>query len=555
MRLHQPAAALVALLGCARGVPGGDAHERHVRVIELQGSPTEGTGGPCTAGRTALPAAGLSLVAEWGDDRGRLAETAWQGPTLPDHRALLWSRASVWVVDTASGQPVRGFRWPASMAGAPERVAVDPAGTSVAAIDASGRVTLGRLDGTSFAALTPDARRGAATPRRLFFSPDSARLAGGDGVWEVSTRRPLITLRDDQELVAVDPSVTRATVTTFVVQTETVGPGSQCGFIQTIHHRVVTGAESLDLLAGTRAAISREEAAALRRPADEADTILAAHPVSDVDLDTGVDLAVVVDGHAWRANAREGRSLTLALPLRDPTALRFTDGGLVARARFQLPTRTLAATAPLTAGGRRALVDGIQSPPNRAGIAVVRDGDGAWALWDVHRMTRVRSLPDPGRMQLGAADQAMVGDEGTVLVRDVAPGRHVFLVADGATWRRVAVPARRSMLVTWSMARDGRHVAFVDGATARVVDLRDGHVRADFPVAGASPALALGDERIALGDDRGLVRVLDLDGVERGRVDLAARFDRPTAMAFRRDGHALAVGTARGRVYVLHLTP
>lgn len=538
-----------------------DANDRSVRVIELAAAPVWSPGTPYTSARTTLTLSGAALVAAWGDDRGLLAEVVHRGPTLPDHRAIGWSTTGVWVVDTATGQPVQRVRWPSTMTERhqPAYVAVDPTGRWIAAGDDFGDVTLGGLDGSDFAPLTRDAARASHVPRRLFFSPDGARLATSDGVWETTTRRALVPLRADQELVAVDPTCTRAVATTVVDRLRTEGPGSGCGFVRTFHDVFVTAAEALDLTAGTATALPlgavSETVTGLHPPTLPTDEVVAMHPVDDVDLDARGDLAVVDANGAWQIGDREARRVALAPPMHAPTALHFTDDGLVARAANDGSARTITVTVPLVGDGRRALVDGIQSRPNRHGAVVVRDSDRGWSLWDLRGMTRVRALPDTGPLGLDANDQALVSEDGDVVLRDEAPGQHVFLVAEGSRWRRVTVPAAQPPVWMWELARDGRHVAFVDGATMRVVALRDGRVRADVPVEGNWDTLALSDERVAVGDDRGRVRVLDLDGVERARIDLSGRFDHATAMAFRPDGGALAVGTARGRVFVFRWVP
>lgn len=554
--------AWAVVAGCARThVRSVDANRRCVRVVELAEAWVPSPGAPYTAGRTSLTVSGATLVAEWGDDRGRLADAARRGPALSGHRAIFWSHTSMWIVDTATEQPLQGFRWPAAMTGrgAPEHLVVDPSERWVAAEDASGVVTLGPIDGSAFAALPQDPQASARSPRRLHVSPDGARLAGRAGVWEVSSRRALVALRSDQALLTVDPSVARAVVTTVTARETTEGPGRGCGLVRTAREEVVTSAAMHDLTAGTSSPLPlgavSETVTSLRPPVLAANEFVAGHPVRDVDLGAHDDLAVVDDDGAWRIDAREARRVALAPPTRRVSALRFTDDGLMARAAIDGAVRTIVATVSLGGGAGRALVDGIQSMPNRAGVVVVRDDDRAWSLWDLRRVTRVRALPDPGRLGLEALDQAMVGDDGSVVLRDEAPGQHAFLVGDGAGWRRVSVAAAQPMIAQWALRRDARHVAYVDGQRVNVVDLRDGRVWLRAEADGGCDALAMGDGRVAIGDGRGRVRVLDLDGVERARIDLSGRFDRATALAFRPDGGALAVGTARGRVFVFRWVP
>jgi hypothetical protein len=239
---------LFAVAGCVRAFPrhvADDDRGAHVYAVD-PGEPGEPSEGLVVASE-AIPAEGLTLLAQWGDDRGRYEATMQRGPELPGGRRVLWDAAGLLVVD-AAGAPLRRLRWPTVRADAPiRRVAVDPAGRLVAALDARGTVILGGLDGAGLAPLvvaprtpatpavapgerpehpsfdyasTEPWRGGEADQRwpsarvagRLFFSRDGARLVGGESVWDVATRRPLLALREGDGVLAVDADASRAAV-------------------------------------------------------------------------------------------------------------------------------------------------------------------------------------------------------------------------------------------------------------------------------------------------------------------------------------------------------
>lgn len=587
----------MAVAGCVRAFPqrvDDDDLGAHVYAV---GPVAPGAAGEALEpAREALPSAGLTLAAEWGDDRGRYDAHRLRGPALPGGRHVLWNTTSWLVVDTATGAPLQRAYWPAAPPGVTlQRVAVDPAGRRIAAIDNHGAVTLGGLDGADLAPLAvapraapapvtapavepPPSRYDSVTTepwgggevdgrglpervtRRLFFSPDGARLVGGESVWDVATRRPLLALARGEALLGVDAGVTRAAVARLAVRTEVGSPGSQCGYIPVSRSLTVAAAESRDLLGDadpqSLPAVSLEAAVpGFDEPAVEAPARVDALPVDHVALAADGDLAVAQRQRAWWVGRRDARALAWPRDPRSVAALVFTAQGLAAQAVFDAGSRGVQATSLYGRGGstRRALVGAMEFAPNRAGLMVVRD-DG-WSVWDVHRMERARGLPDPGRLNLSASDQALLSESGAAVLRDERDGAHVFLVAAGDGWRRVAVPADGSSMWRWTLAPDGAHVAMHESHRLRVVDLRDGRVRWRRAFPGEATASVFAGDRVYVADDRGRVGAFSLDGAELGHADLSARFDHATALAASPDGAALAVGTARSRVFVFRVAP
>ena len=157
---------LVAAVGCVRVFPQRIADDdRGAHVYLVAPSPPGEVGEGLGAAREVIPSEGLTLVAQWGDDRGRYDAPMQRGPALPGHRHVVWNASSLLIVDTATGAPMRRLRWPSLPPGASiQRVAVDPAGRFVAGLDARGGVALGALDGDELASLGAPPRE-AASPR------------------------------------------------------------------------------------------------------------------------------------------------------------------------------------------------------------------------------------------------------------------------------------------------------------------------------------------------------------------------------------------------------
>ncbi|TAK20333.1 MAG: hypothetical protein EPO40_31455 [Myxococcaceae bacterium] len=585
--------ALVAAIGCVRTFPqrfAADDHGAHVYTVAP--APPGATGDGLGAARTVLPVEGLTLVAEWGDDRGRYDAPMHRGPELPGHRHVVWNASSLLVVDTATGSPLRRLRWPAPQPGAHiARVAVDPAGRLVAALDARGGVTLGALDGADLAPLDaapreaaspvvapPDApdpprfdhvsteawRGGDADGRwpsarvaqRLYFSRDGSRLVGAESIWDVATRRPLLALREGEALLSVDADAARAAVASLAVRTSVGSPGSQCGFVPVSRALVVASLESRDLL-GAAAPQRLPTPPSLDgpvpgfdEPPGEAPSMVAWLPIAQLALSVDGELAVAMGDRAWWVGSREARALSWPRPVRSVRALAFTPHGIAAQAMIDAGARMIVATALYGRDGRtrRALAGAQGFAPDRAGRMVLRDGD--WSLWDLHAMERTRSLPDPGALNLGAIDQARLSDDGTAVLREERGGAHVFLVGGGDGWRRVEVAAAGASLWRWALSPDGRHVALHEPHRLRVVDLRDGRVRWQREYPGEATVAVFAGDRLYVGDDGGRVSAHSLDGAEVAHVELAGRFDHATAVAVSPDGATLAVGTARSRVFV-----
>ncbi|MDB4932097.1 MAG: hypothetical protein JWM10_4581, partial [Myxococcaceae bacterium] len=342
------------------------------------------------------------------------------------------------------------------------------------------------------------------------------------------------------------------------VRTTVGSPGSQCGFVPTSRAVVVTALEARDLRGGAPAqrlaALPLQDAVpGFDEPAAEASLVVAARPVEHVAIAADGDVAASVGEHAWWIDARGARALAWPRPASSVRALAFTPHGLAAQAQFDAGARMLPATALFGRDGRtRSALGGAQEfAPDGAARVVVRDE--TWALWDLRAMERVRALPDPGALNLSASDQARVTDAGVVVLREERGGAHVFLVAEGEGWRRVEVAAGGASLWRWALAPDGRHVALHEPHRLRVVELHDGRVRWERGFAGDATATAFAGDRIFVADDRGGVSGHSVDGVQFARVDLAGRFDHATALAVSPDGAALAVGTARGRVFVFRV--
>jgi hypothetical protein len=465
-----------------------------------------------------------------------------RGPELPGGRRVLWDAAGLLVVD-AGGAPLRRLRWPAVRADAPiRRVAVDPAGRLVAALDARGTVTLGGLDGAGLAPLvvaprtpatpavasgerpehpsfdyasTEPWRGGEADQRwpsardagRLFFSRDGARLVGGESVWDVATRRPLLALREGDGVLAVDADASRAAVASLGVRTEVGSPGSQCGFVPTSHTLVALAVEARDLVAGAPpqplpAVAPDDPVPGFDEPAAPAVEVIAALPVDHVALSANGDVAVAVGDRAWWAGLGDARALVWPRPISSVRALVFTAQGLAAQAAFDAGARMVAATALYGRDGRtlRALSGGQQFDPAADGRMVVRDE--AWEVWDLRAMERVRALPDPGPLNISALDQARLSGAGVAVVRE----------------------ERGDVRVAWQR---------------------------EFP--GEATATAFAGDRLYVADDRGRVSGHSADGAEVAHADLAGRFDHATALAVTPDGSTLAVGTARSRVFVFRV--
>ncbi|MBK6535543.1 MAG: PQQ-binding-like beta-propeller repeat protein [Deltaproteobacteria bacterium] len=585
--------ALVAAIGCVRVFPQHFAADDHgAHVYSVAPAPPGATGEGLGTARSLIPAEGLTLVAEWGDDRGRYDAPMHRGPSLPGDRHVVWNASSLLVVDTATGSPLRRLRWPSPQPGAHiARVAVDPAGRLVAALDARGGVILGTLDGADLAPLVA-AHREAASPvvasaaapdpphfdhvsteawrggdadgrwpsarvsQRLFFSRDGSRLVGAESIWDVATRRPLLALREGEALLAVDADATRAAVAVLGVRTSVGTPGSQCGFVPVSRALVVTALESRDLLGGTAPQPLPTPpsldgpALGFDEPQGEAPSTVASLPVEPLAVSTDGELAVAMGDRAWWVGTREARALSWPRPVRSVRALTFTPHGIAAQSMIDAGARMIVATALYGRDGRtlRALAGAQGFAPDRAGRMVLRDGD--WSLWDLHSMERVRSLPDPGALNLGAIDQARLSDEGVAVLREARGGAHVFLVGEGDGWRRVEVAAAGASLWRWALSPDGHHVALHEPHRLRVVDLRDGRVRWQREYPGEATAAVFAGDRLYVGDDRGRVSAHSPDGTEVAHVELAGRFDHATALAVSPDGATLAIGTARSRVFV-----
>lgn len=573
-------------LGCVRTFPQHVADDdRGVHVYAVEPGPTGEAGVPLEAPAEQLPSAGLTLVAQWGDDRGLYDAVMQRGPSLPNGRHVLFNASSLLVVDTTTGAPLRRLRWAANV----RRVAVDPAGRFVATLDARGAVALGELDGDGPAPLAVAPRAAAArvvsqdeapaSPRfdsvstvpwrggdadrhwptarvaeRLFFSRDGARLVGVESVWDVATRRPLLPLREGEALLAVDASARRAAVATLAVRTTTGSPGSQCGFVPTSSELVVAAAEERDLVGDgaprplTGAPIDGP-VADFDEPGGVHPDVVAMHPVGPLALSAQGDVAVAVGDRAWWIGPRGARALMWPRRVRSVRSLAFTPHGLAAQADFDGGSRTIVAVALFGRDGRtrQALSGGSSFAPDAAGRVVVRDE--GWSLWDLGTMERVRALPDPGALRLSAVDQASSAAAGAVVLRDELPQAHALLVSDGDRWRRVEVAGDGSVR-RWSVSPDGGHAALYDARGLRVVDLRDGRVRWQREQPAELRAMTLAGERLYVGDERGAVEVLSLDGAVVARLDLSARFDHATALAASPDGATVAVGTARSRVFV-----
>jgi hypothetical protein len=598
MRSPRSVVGALVLAGCTRAFPTRLAEDdRGARVYAVGPGAPGATGPGLAAAHETLPSQGLTLVAAWGDDRDRFEDHVRRGPSLPGGRHVVFNGAFFLVVDDATGAPRAMVRWPERLPDAPvERVAVDAAGRRIAALDQRGRVMLGTLDGADLAVISPAARTPAAAvadaPRsepeqrfdsvtvapwrgagvdepwssvqvaqRLFFSPDGSRLAGRESAWDVAARRPLLALTAGEALLAVDAGVTRAAVAALGVRTSVGSPGSQCGFVPVMRSVVVTALEARDLTGPSparRLAVTslRDVVPGFDEPAAEPQLNIAARPVAAVAIGPGGDVAVALGGEAWWIDDRGARALVWPRPTSQVRALALTPHGLAAQAYFDVGARMLPATALFGRDGRtRSALGGAQEfAPDAAARLVVRDGEG-WALWDLRAMERVRALPDPRALNLSASDQARVTDAGGVVLREERGGAHVFLVAEGEGWRRVEVPAGGASLWRWTLAPDGRHVALHEPHRLRVVDLRDGRVRWERGFTGDATATAFAGDRIYVADDRGGVSGHSPDGAQVARVDLAGRFDHATALAVSPDGAALAVGTARGRVFVFRAGP
>jgi len=596
--LPLPLVAVVAIaaLACTPVLPARfEPDFRGVRVFRVAPVAPGLSGAALALGYTPLAARGLSLAWEWGDDAGRFDGAAHPGPTLSGDRRLVWTEQMCLVVDTSTAQPVRGFRWPEALAGAggPRVIALDAGERWIAVATHQGAVWLGGFDGTGFAQLAPALR--LATPddlplegaepagydtvafrpwraeaahgaegviergrQRLFFSPDGARLAGGMDIWDVATRRPSLVLRADEAVLSVDAGVEHVTVAQLAIRTETGRPGSQCGFIPVTHTVVARAVEerTVDGTAAPRLLPSRaldDPGVRGQAPAATDASTQAPMPVTAVDVDVRGEVAVVIGRRAWRVSAQGAREL------RWPTrgSIRraaFVPGGVALQGALEGGARVVQTTAVFDGEGRarRALAGGIPSALNRVGRMVVRD-DAGWSVWDATLMERLRALPDPGRLHLGALEQARVTDAGLAVLWEEEPGAHVFLVVEGRAWRRVRVTALSPTLCGWSLAPDGQRVALHEPHTFRVVDLRDGRERFRHVIEGEPVASALLGDRVYLADDRGTVREFTHDGELRAQVDLSGRFDRATALALSPDGGYLAVGSARSRVFVFRV--
>jgi hypothetical protein len=584
---------LLAAVGCARVFPQRIADDdRGAHVYSVAPSPPGETSEGLGAAREVIPSEGLTLVAQWGDDRGRYDAPMQRGPSLPGQRHLVWNASSLLVVDSATGAPLRRLRWPSPPPGASiQRVAVDPAGRFVAGLDAHGGVTLGALDGDELAPLVAPPREAASPPvapaatpalphfdyvsieawrggdadrgwpssraaQRLFFSRDGSRLVGAESVWDVATRRPLLTLRVGEALLAVDSDVSRAAVASLALRVAVGAPGSQCGFVPVMRSLVIAALESRDLLGASAprplpTPPSLDAAVpGFDEPWSEAPTRIASRPVEQLALAANGDVAVAMGDRAWWVAAREARALSWPRPIHSVRALSFTPHGIAAQAIFEAGARMIAATALYGRDGRtgRALAGAEGFAPDPSGRMVLHDGD--WALWDLHSMERVRSLPDPGALNLSAIDQVRLSDAGVAVLRDERGGAHVFLVGEGEGWRRVVVPAAGASLWRWELSPDGHRVALHEPHRLRVVDLSDGRVRWQREYPGEATVAVFAGDRLYVGDDRGRVSAHSGDGTEVAHVELAGRFDHATALAVSPDGATLAVGTARSRVFV-----
>lgn len=585
---------LLVLVGCTRTLPAYFTDDdRHARVYRAPGREPGPPASPLAPPREALPTRGLSLVAEWGDDRQRYDDRYHDGPTLTDRRRVLWSATALLLVDS-DGAPNRLARWSLPTDVWPSRIAVDPRGRWIAVLDTRGGYHVGALGGGELAALAPAPRAPSAAdtpatavePRvdvagsstrpwhggsgetswppariseRLFFSPDGERLVGGESVWEVATRRPLLTLAVDEALLGVDADLTRAAVARLVERTEHGRPGSQCGFIPTWHSLVVTHAESRDLRASApprELTVSswQEAVPGFDEPPAVRDALLPYHPVTQVAVDAGGPVAVAIGGNAWRLTERGAAPLGWPRAMREVHGMTFAAGGLVVQSTLDAAGRYTPASGLYRADGAadRLLAGGLQGPPSRDGLAVL--DDEGWSVWDLVHLHRVRELPDPGRLNLSSIEQGRLSDAGVAVLREETSRDFVFLVEQGEAWRRVAVPKQGRSFGRWWLAPDGRHVAMWITGHLALLDLADGRVRWEGEVAGQDVSVALANDRVWVGDLHG-VRGLSLDGEELARVDLDGRFDRPTALALGRDGATLAVGTARSRVFVFRAQP
>jgi hypothetical protein len=549
---------------------------------------------------------GMRIIAAYGDDTwrlggpGRIRFGAAGGGYIPT-----WDDRWIYVVDESRGQPV------AAVALSGRRItaaAVDASGTRVAALVDDGSA----LYWPTFAAvpvpLVPvpvataaedsgyvpakdsrgeDAWALERAARRLSFSPAGDRLLAGMHLWDLSSRRDLLPLRRDE--IVLDATHHAALVARIGVETVHGEPGGQCDF-EPVDHRLTLAALELravdepPLRSPRHGAIPSDASVAQRRvwlgnssgliTTDRADVpTVPAPPVSTprppralhggiASLDVADDgrLVFVENRVGWLLD--EGVATALRVPDDRADITRFGSVSLGGRGIYavvvedQPGRRPSALYAMDVAGAARVRVAGRAEHVSRAGRAVIGRGD-RFEEWDLSGAPGHRAVDFRPR-NLSTNDQGRSAGRGRVVLRDTEPSSSIVEVRDpGAAPRRLGIDGAYSSL--WAVAEDGSAVAAMAGerpsAGLYVLSLDDGHVLLHEPPAPGTEivALAVSAQVIAAADTRGIVRVW-----RRGRaadIDLAGRYDMATALAISPDQALLAIGTGRGRIYVVALNP
>lgn len=182
-------------------------------------------------------------------------------------------------------------------------------------------------------------------------------------------------------------------------------------------------------------------------------------------------------------------------------------------------------------------------------LAKIRRGDHPrYAAWSVPDFIEERALPSPHERY--AHDGLIFGGGRRALIRSTVNDMNLFWVLDeGAPERRVQVPFHGTG--TWATSPDGELLALADPKVIALVSLTTGKVLAELPPMPHVASLAVSRGFVAVAGERGELLIWSTKGEQVGRVSLAARHDFATALSLSPDERSLAVGTGRGRMWVL----
>lgn len=536
---------------------------------------------------------GMRLVAGYGEDRWRFADHVRFGPA---NGALVpaWDGRRIYLVARATGQPVAALWHDEPRTAA---VAVDDSGTRVAALAHDGSVRYWpRLDAAPVHLVARRAPAAGGDPvkddlveigqvqrhgyvateeltesdgwpqaralRRLAFSPDGTRLLAGMHLWELATGRDLLPLRSDE--LVLDADHDRAIVARLIVIVTEGQPGSQCGYIPTYRsirmvayeRRHVGGAVESLLSPGARAALPAERevpaSIAARGPG---------HPgvpfqhIASIDVADDGRLVYVQRDQGWLVDRGQAQALRVADDRAAGTSfdsVTLGDGGAIYAVvhehdRSGAPSAAYAMDAT---GAARVRVPGMLDRIARDGRAVI-GRDGGLEAW------RLAGAPDGDRLDfrprsLHSIDQGRAAGRDRVVLRDGEAGGALYVVHEpGRAPRVLRLPGDTAF--TWALSPDGATAAASNRERLRIFSLDDGRVSVDHPLTPETAvwSLTASAHVVAAGSVDGRVHLWRGGAV--AEIDLGDRFDVATALAISPDERQLAIGTARGRIFVIAL--